>query len=133
MIHGRRYKQSGFTLMEMLVAVGVLAIALGAIIGNGANFAHNAAGLRDKTLALLVARNRMTELDLDRTWPAVGRANEDIELGGIKWTWRTEVKATPDPTLRRIDIRVEKKDDKKPVAYASLTGFLSNVGRKTDP
>lgn len=131
MIHGRR--QRGFTLMEMLVAVGVLAIALGAIIGNGARFANSAAGLRDKSLALFVARNRMAELELGSSWPALGKANEDVELGDIKWTWRTEVKATQDPTLRRIDIRVEKKDDKRGAAYATLTGFLSSVGRGTSP
>jgi len=133
MIHGRKGQQRDFTLMEMLVAVGVLAIALGAIIGNGANYANNAASLRSKTLALLVARNRMTELDLGGTWPSLGRANDDVELGGVVWTWRTEVKETQDPTLRRVEIRVEKKDDKKAVAYASLTGFLSNVGRKSEP
>lgn len=128
MIASRR--QRGFTLMEMLVAVGVLAIALGAIIGNGARFANSAAGLRDKSLALFVARNRMTEIELGKAWPALGKANEDVELGDIKWTWRTEVKTTQDPGLRRIDIRVEKKNDKVPTAYATLTGFLSNVGRE---
>lgn len=126
----RMRRQRGFTLMEMLVAVGVLAIALGAIIGNGARFANNAAGLRDKSLALFVARNRMTEIELGKAWPALGKANEDVELGDIKWTWRTEVKATQDPGLRRIDIRVEKKSDKVPTAYVTLTGFLSNVGRE---
>lgn len=131
MIAGRR--QRGFTLMEMLVAVGVLAIALGAIIGNGARFANNAAGLRDKSLALIVARNRMAELDLARTWPALGKANEDVELGDIKWVWRSEVKTTQDPSLRRIDIRVEKKDDRRATAYATLTGFISAVGREGSP
>lgn len=126
----RMRRQRGFTLMEMLVAVGVLAIALGAIIGNGARFANNAAGLRDKSLALFVARNRMTEIELGKAWPALGKANEDVELGDIKWTWRTEVKTTQDPGLRRIDIRVEKKSDKVPTAYVTLTGFLSNVGRE---
>jgi general secretion pathway protein I len=126
-------RNAGFTLMEMLVAVAVLAIALGAIIGNAARYADSAAGLRDKSIALFVARNRMAELDLSRTWPATGRANEDVEMGGIKWVWRTEVKTTPDPTLRRVDVRVEKKDDKSGVAFATLSGFISNVGRQPAP
>lgn len=125
-------RQRGFTLMEMLVAVAVLAIALGAIIGNSARFADSAAGLRDKTLALFVARNRMTEIELGKAWPALGKANEDVELGDIKWTWRSEVQVTQDPSLRRVDIRVEKKGDKRATAYASLTGFISSVGREAN-
>lgn len=128
-----RQRARGFTLMEMLVAVAVLAIALGAIIGNAARYADSAAGLRDKTVALLVARNRMAELELGTAWPAIGRANEDVEMGGIKWTWRTEVKTTQDPTLRRIDIRVEKKGERSGVAFASLSGFISSVGRQGSP
>lgn len=128
-----RRRHAGFTLMEMLVAVGVLAIALGAIIGNGARYADSAAGLRDKSIALFVARNRMAELELSTTWPATGRANDDVEMGGIKWIWRTEVKTTPDPNLRRVDVRVEKKNDKSGVAFATLSGFISNVGRQASP
>jgi general secretion pathway protein I len=124
------WRSRGFTLMEMLVAVAVVAIALGAIIGNAARYADSAAGLRDKTIALLVARNRMAELELGSSWPDTGRANEDVEMGGIKWTWRTEVKPTQDPTLRRIDIRVEKKGERSGVAFATLSGFLSSVGRQ---
>lgn len=126
-------RQRGFTLMEMLVAVAVLAIALGAIIGNGSRFAGSAASLRDKSLALFVARNRMTEIELGKAWPALGKANEDVELGDVKWTWRSEVQATQDPSLRRVDIRVEKKGDKRATAYALLTGFISSVGREANP
>ncbi len=119
----------GFTLLEMLVAVTVLAIALAAIISNGARYANNAAGLRDKTLALWVARNRLAEIDLAPVCPTEGNSNEDVKMGGIEWTWRTKVTITQDPMLRRIDIRVEKKGERNPAAYATLTAFVSNVGR----
>lgn len=119
----------GFTLIEMLVAVAVLAIALAAIIANGARYASNAASLRDKTIALLVARNRMAEIELQPTWPAVGRSNDTVKMGDTEWVWRANVIETQDPSLRRIDIRVEKKIDRNPVAYATLTGFLSSAGR----
>ncbi len=120
----------GFTLLEMLVAVAVLAIALAAIISNGARYAGGAASLRDKSLALWVARNRLTEIELAPVWPETGKSDEDIKMGGIEWTWRVTVVGTPDPSLRRIDIRVEKKGEKNATAYATLTSFLSNVGRQ---
>ena len=123
----------GFTLLEMLVAVAVLAIALAAIISNGARYATGAASLHDKTVALFVARNRMTEIELLPSYPAIGKSNDTVKMGGVEWVWRAEVVETQDPTLRRINIRVEKKTDRNPTAYATLTGFLSNIGRTASP
>lgn len=124
----RRIAQ-GFTLLEVLVAMAVLAIALSAIVVNGGRFASNASSLRDKSLALWVARNRLTEIELAPAWPTTGKSNDDVKMGGTEWTWRVEVKETADPSLHRIDIRVEKKGEKNRNAYATLSGFLSKVGR----
>lgn len=120
----------GFTLLEMLVAVAVLAIAMAAIIANGARYADGAAGLRDKSIAMWVARNRLAEIELLPTWPTLGRSNDDVKMGGLEWTWRAEVIETQDPTLRRVNIRVEKKGDRKGAAFATLTSFVSNVGKQ---
>ncbi|GAC1624847.1 MAG: hypothetical protein NVS9B10_11240 [Nevskia sp.] len=119
----------GFTLLEMLVAVAVLAIALAAIISNGARYASGAASLHDKTVALIVARNRMTEIELQPSFPTVGKSDDTVKMGDVEWVWRAEVVETQDPGLRRINIRVEKKTDRTATAYATLTGFLSKVGR----
>jgi len=129
MMSRARNRKSGFTLLEMLVAVAVLAIALAAIIANGARYASGAASLRDKSIALFVARNRLAEIELLPTWPTLGKANDTVKMGDAEWVWRTEVIETQDPSLRRINIRVEKKADRKPTAYATLSSFISNVGR----
>jgi len=123
-------RQRGFTLLEMLVAVAVLAIAMAAIITNGARYASGAASLRDKSIALWVARNHLAEVELLPNWPNIGKSNDDVKMGGIEWTWRTEVISTQDPTLRRLNIRVEKKGERSAIAYATLTSFVSNVGRQ---
>jgi len=123
-------RQRGFTLLEMLVAVAVLAIAMAAIITNGARYASGAASLRDKSIALWVARNHLAEIELLPNWPNIGKSNDDVKMGGIEWTWRTEVITTQDPTLRRLNIRVEKKGERSAIAYATLTSFVSNVGRQ---
>jgi general secretion pathway protein I len=119
----------GFTLLEVLVAVAVLALAMTAIISGGSNAARAAAGLRDKTLALWVAHNRLSELELTPKWPQLGTSSDDVKMGDIDWTWRVEVVGTQDPTLRRINIRVNKRNDSSNYSYAELSSFVSSAGR----
>jgi general secretion pathway protein I len=124
-----RAQQAGFTLLEVLVAVFVLAIALSSIIAAGSNSARNAAILRDKTLALWVAHNRLTELQTQAAWPQTGDSSDDVTMGGIVWTWHVTVKETVDPTLHRVDIRVQKKQDNTHYNYASLSSFVGSTGK----
>lgn len=121
-------RAAGFTLIEMLVAVAVLAIAMAAIISGMARHADNAGRLREKTVALWVAHNRLTEIELERGWPDVGKSDGETEMAGVKWKWIVEIKKTPDEHLRRADIRVlstNRKDD-----AASLSAFFADTGRQ---
>lgn len=121
----------GFTLIEVLIAVAILAFSLVAAIAAGSNAARSASFVRDKTLATWVAHDRLTELDAQPLWPAVGDSNDDVTMGGVDWTWHAKVKETPDPTLHRIDIVVQKKKDPSHYTYASLSAFIANVGKQT--
>ena len=127
-----RRNSAGFTLLEVLVAVAVLALAMAAIISAGAQSASQAAYLREKTLALWVAHNRLTEIELQPVWPTVGDSNDDVDMGGIRWRWRVNVKETADDSVRRVDIDVVKsaQPDAK-AAYAHLSAFVSKSGRGT--
>ncbi len=118
----------GFTLIEILAAVAILAIALAAIISGMGRYANTASYLKQKTVALWVAHNRLTELELDPGWPAEGKSDDEVEMGGIKWKWFVEVKKTSDDRLRRVDIRVQMKDHDGDLA--ALSSFISNSGRQ---
>lgn len=118
----------GFTLIEVMAAVVVLATALAAIIAGFARQASLSADLRDRTLAMMVAHNRLTEERLSETFPSTGRSDGDTEFAGLEWTWRMTVEETEDPELRRIDVSIELNGSDRELA--SLTGFVSSTGRQ---
>ena len=121
--HGPVRRSRGFTLIEVLVAVAVLAIAMAAIIGATARMANNASYLRDKTLATLVAHNRLARYELSSTWPAVGTDSGTVTLAGQNWKWKSKVSNTQDPSLRRVDVTVMRENSDK--TLASLSGFFA--------
>lgn len=117
--------QRGFTLVEVLVAVAVLAIAMAAIISAMARQADNAGYLRQKTIALWVAHNHLTELQLKPEWPAIGRSEGKMEMSGVEWTWETVVVQAPgQEKLRRVDIKVRGPGQREGSA-AQLTSFIA--------
>lgn len=130
---GRRVTRAnhagGFTLIEVLVAVAVLAVTLSTFIVAGARYAENARYLRDHTLALWVARNQMVEYYLAKTWPETGTEEGTVSMGNQKWHWRAEISQSPAPTIRRIDISVYRvnptTEEPADNAIATLSGFIS--------
>ena len=85
----------GFTLLEVLVALAVVAIALGAAISGGGAQVENAAYLRDKTFAHWVAMNRLAAAELDPAAAAAGTSGGTAEMAGREWRWQLTVRETP--------------------------------------
>ncbi|MCC6209095.1 MAG: type II secretion system minor pseudopilin GspI [Gammaproteobacteria bacterium] len=104
-----------FTLIEILVALAVIAIALAAIVGETAQRLHNARRLIDHTLAHWVAMNRITEQQLSSSWPAVGITTGSAEQADREWFWTLKVSSTEDADIRRLDIEVRaEKESERP-------------------
>lgn len=127
--------QRGFTLVEVLVAMVVLAMGLGAISVTMASYTRNGSLLRDRALGLFVAHNRLTEIELLPVWPPIGESDGDLEFAGRKWRWEATVSKTDDDELRRVDLRVRAEDDDGGLGedsreVASLSGFIGSSGRK---
>lgn len=117
-------RDGGFTLLEILIALAILAIAFGSIITVAANQSVNVSYLRDKTLAHWVAMNQITELQINNKWPATGKQQGDEEMGLQKWHWQRTVSKTPDDRVRKMEIAVfrNRGDDE---AVVRLISFLS--------
>lgn len=124
-------RQHGFTLMEILVAMTVVAVALATLISAGGHSTSNAAALRDRTYAQWIAANALTELRLNREIDEPGRENGDELMMNQRWIWRAEIVATPDPNLLRIDLRVYMPGQENSIV--TLTGFKGTSGNVAAP
>jgi len=117
----------GFTLIEVLVALAVAALGLGAVLGVVTNSARNASYLRDKTLAGWIALNRITETRLGTIMPAVERTSGELDYAGQHWKWSQTVTQTDVPGMRRVDVQVRYATDPEDSSLASVTGFVGRT------
>jgi len=119
-------KQSAFTLLEVLVALAILAVALSAAIQTSVINAENARYLRDKTLAHWVAMNVVTEIRLRGEWLSVGKKTSTAMMADREWFWKLQISETIDEKLRRLEIRVYyNSDSKEPLTI--LTAFIAHL------
>jgi general secretion pathway protein I len=123
--HGRsNYRRGrvprGFTLIEVLIALTIVALSAGALLGAVTSSASNVIYLKEKTLAEWVALNRLTEIRIAVDMPAEGRRKGNTTMAGMRWEWEEEVSELPlVQGLFRVDVRAhatgELVDDTRPV------------------
>lgn len=119
---------NGFTLLEVLVALFVVAFALTALVRVAGISSSDFAGLRDRTLAGWIAANVLAETRLATAAPPIGQREGQMRFAGRDWRWGMDVQNTPEPGIRRLDIRVYRGGDRDDV-LATLTGFRGDVLR----
>ncbi len=96
----------GFTLLEVLVALAVLAISLMAVLNNINVHTANDGRLIDKTFAHWVALNKITELQAQKNWPSLGTQKDSTTLAKQKWYWEADISSTEDKNIHRLEVRV---------------------------
>ncbi|WP_341678521.1 type II secretion system minor pseudopilin GspI [Niveibacterium sp. SC-1] len=114
---------AGFTLLEVLVALTILAVALSAGFRAVSLATSGASDLRDRMLGEWVAQNRLAEHRALGEFLNPGHYEGDVQQGGRTFRWTEEVKPTPNALFRRIDVRVYEQGEESH-ALATMTGFL---------
>ena len=121
----KRSRMAGFTLLEVLIALAVLALSMGAAIKAASDYTNNQTYLRDRTIAMWVARNVLVEYQVKGEWLSVGERKGTREMGSQEWRWLARISQTEEAELRRLDVEVypvDADDDENPVSV--LSGFL---------
>ncbi|MFT6985737.1 MAG: general secretion pathway protein I [Psychromonas sp.] len=112
-----RVKQQGMTLLEVMLALIILATSGLAVMNAASEALKNQVYLQDKTFALWVASNRLVELKLEGEWPAASWKNEKEEFAGNSWYVRYQTVETGDENFKALDVEVSSQKEGSALAY----------------
>lgn len=117
----------GFTLIEVMVALAIIAIALSSLIKASGSHTSTAGYLKSKTLAHYVALNEIADLQTKRAWPDMGTSDGSAEMAEFEWFWVREVVAAGDDpnNIRSMKFTVYSDEDHTR-SLAQVQAFISN-------
>ncbi|MGH8230315.1 MAG: type II secretion system minor pseudopilin GspI [Steroidobacteraceae bacterium] len=100
----------GFTLIEVMVALVIVAFGMGAVLASLTASANNVAAMHDRTLAQWIALNIVADTRLNLQAPSAGSTEGDVmSFGNSNWHWQQDVAAVPMiPGLLEIVVRVRR-------------------------
>ena len=113
----------GFTLIEVLVALVIVALTLGAGIKAAAALTDNAERLADVSAAQWCADNRLIAIKLARQWPDIGDGDFSCEQLGRTYAGRLVVRGTPNPNFRRVDAVLSDSEGRVLLTLSTIVGL----------
>lgn len=119
-------QQTGFTLLEVLVALVIVATALGASLRAVGSLTQNSGDLRAAMMASWSAENRLTQIRLTKEWPQIGERRFPCPQAELELVCEEHVIGTPNPTFRRVEVSVsEAKNPERQIV--KLTQIVPNA------
>lgn len=119
--------QGGFTMIEVLVALAIIAVALAASLRAVGSLASGEADLHQRLLAGWSADNALAQLRLTHGWPNVGTTSFDCSQGNLQLLCTEHVTATPNPLFRRVEVMVTR-----PGRSGNLAQMVTVVANETN-
>ncbi|NOR42784.1 MAG: type II secretion system minor pseudopilin GspI [Gammaproteobacteria bacterium] len=118
-----RNHHSGFTLIEVMVALTIIAISLGALLSTSGTQANSATYLKQKTLAHWVALNELAEIDANDTFPDTGEKKGSTSMANHDWYWIRKTTKLADSNNRREVVFTVFSDKNYEYNLTTLTGY----------
>lgn len=112
----------GFTLIEVLVALAIVAVTLGAGIKAAGALADNAQRLAEVSAAQWCADNQLAGLRLARQFPSVGDGDFVCEQLGRTYRGKLVIRPTPNPNFRRVDAQVSNDAGQFVLSLSTVLG-----------
>jgi general secretion pathway protein I len=127
-----RRRASGFTLLEVMVALAVVSIGLIAAFNGIIQMAHSTSMLRERAMADWIAMNMISTIRISGDFPDVGSFDGSTEFASREWRWEARVSETGVNDLRRIDMHVAY-EDRPDDTVTIVTGFVARQAGGTAP
>jgi|GEM_PF-499564 len=119
----KKPKSAGFTLIEVMLAMAIFAIAGVALISSADTHFRHLSYIETKMMANWVASNQLVEATLDKSWPPKNNKKGKVELAGREWFWLQKVLKTTDQNMKAVSIEV-RLDKTKETSLGSLTTYF---------
>jgi len=121
----KKNKKNGFTLLEVMIALFIVAISLGGVIKVMGNAASNSSRLSNRTFAQWVALNQIAKIQISKEWPDYGASDGKDEMASQEWRWVQTIIKTSDENVKRVELAVWNKTDSSDASpYVTIVGFI---------
>ncbi len=106
-----KFKHTGFTLIEVLVGMAIIAVTLAAASRAAGHAIEISNELKRRVIADLVAQNRLEMHKARHDWLAPGKLTGQETQAGISMIWKEVITDTPNPAFRKVEVEVFAAED----------------------